>query len=446
MAKREWTKTALGEVVDLLTGFPFKSAEFSDDPTNPKLLRGDNVVQGAFRWEGAKYWPRDRVDGLAQYSLRAGDVILAMDRPWIEAGLKRAMVRDSDLPALLVQRVSRLRAADDKVLDQGFLRYIIDDPTFTDYILAVQTGTSVPHISGAQIKGYEFDLPPLPEQRAIARVLGALDDKIELNRRMNRTLEDLARGLFRSWFVDFDPVTRNGNGKGPAAPAGLFPKRLVDSPSSSSFGPIPQGWSVGCLGDWCNVNARTVPDRPSVGDFHYIDISSVSRGTLDGPRSLPWKDAPSRAQRLVAHGDTLWSCVRPNLEAYLLLHRPASSWVASTGFAVLTPHDGARSFVYLATTQPDFIDYLTARAEGSAYPAVRPDAFTGAPLIRPPESVIKKFESIVGPWLDRCGENRDEAKKLAALRDALLPQLLSGEIRLRDAEGIADKAAQEVLA
>jgi type I restriction enzyme S subunit len=360
-----------------------------------------------------------------------GDVVVTTEAPLGE------VAQLDDRKIALAQRLIGLRGRPDR-LDNTFLRFAMQAAIVQDQLASRASGTTVLGIRQAELRHVEIPLPPLPEQRAIARVLGGLDDKIELNRRMNRTLEDLARGLFRSWFVDFDPVTKNGSAKPPAAPHDLFPIRLVDSPASSSFGPIPDGWSVGCLGDWCDVNAHPIRDRPSVGDFHYIDISSVSRGNLDGPRSLPWKDAPSRAQRLVAHGDTLWSCVRPNLEAYLLLHHPASDWVASTGFAVLSPRSGARSFVYLATTQPDFIDYLTARAEGSAYPAVRPDAFTGAPLVHPPEPVVKKFESIVGPWLDRCGENREEAKKLAALRDALLPQLLSGEIRLREAERATD--------
>src|SRR5439155_16482602 len=108
----DWLTVRLGDVTDVLTGFPFKSDRYVADDAAPRLLRGDNVAQGVLRWEGAKRWPRDSVDDVANYLLREGDVILAMDRPWIEAGLKYASVRRSDLPSLLVQRVARFRGTD----------------------------------------------------------------------------------------------------------------------------------------------------------------------------------------------------------------------------------------------------------------------------------------------------------------------------------------------
>src|SRR6516162_5140810 len=105
----EWPVIRLGDVTDLLTGFPFKSELYTEDPSAPRLLRGDNIAQGVLRWDGVKRWPNNATEGMKEYWLRAGDVVLAMDRPWIEAGLKYAAIRESDLPTLLVQRVARLR-------------------------------------------------------------------------------------------------------------------------------------------------------------------------------------------------------------------------------------------------------------------------------------------------------------------------------------------------
>lgn len=126
-------------------------------------------------------------------------------------------------------------------LDNRFLRYLIGSRSFTDHVLGVQTGTAVPHISGKQIGEFEFHLPPLPEQRAIAHVLGTLDDKIELKRRMNATLEALARAIFKSWFVDFDPVHAKARGEQPAgmdaATAALFPA----ASRTPSWGRSPRG-------------------------------------------------------------------------------------------------------------------------------------------------------------------------------------------------------------
>jgi len=157
----QWQETKLGETTELLTGFPFKSANYTDGESGIALVRGDNVVQGRFRWDDVKRWPENETAEISNYFLQTGDVILAMDRPWIDAGLKYACVANEDLPCLLVQRVTRLRARNG--LDQGFLRYVIGSREFTDYVLAVQTGTAVPHISGGQIKQFGFRCPPLSE-------------------------------------------------------------------------------------------------------------------------------------------------------------------------------------------------------------------------------------------------------------------------------------------
>ncbi len=191
-----WPTVRLGDVADLLTGFPFRSDHYVSDSAAPRLLRGDNIAQGRLRWHGAKRWSAEAAAGMEQFCLCEGDVVLAMDRPWIEAGLKFASVRRSDLPALLVQWVARLRGGEN--LDTRFLKYVIGCRDFSDYVLSVQTGSAVPHISARQIEDYEFHLPPLRQQRAIAHVLGTLDDKIELNRQMNATLEAIAQALFRS--------------------------------------------------------------------------------------------------------------------------------------------------------------------------------------------------------------------------------------------------------
>ncbi len=144
----------LGDYVEIVTGNPFKSSGYVDASSGIRLLRGDNIAQGRIRWEDAKYWPVGDARTYANYQLRAGDVILAMDRPWIEAGLKCAELRDDDIPSLLVQRVARLRAT--SALDQRYLSYLVGSPRFTAYILGVQTGTAVPHISSKQIQEFEI--------------------------------------------------------------------------------------------------------------------------------------------------------------------------------------------------------------------------------------------------------------------------------------------------
>ncbi len=149
---------------------------------------------------------------------------------------------------------------------------------FTEHVLSVQTGTAVPHISAQQIKEFEFLLPHLPEQRAIARILGTLDDKIELNRRMNETLEASARALFKSWFVDFDPVRAKMEGRHTGLPqdiADLFPDRLVNS----EMGKIPEGWEVFRLDQLANHHTKTTsPSRFSGLEYEHFSIPAYDAG------------------------------------------------------------------------------------------------------------------------------------------------------------------------
>jgi len=184
----------LDEIAQLQVGFAFKSAGFSSGNEDVRLLRGDNIGQGVLRWENAVRWSADdAVD--ERYAMQSGDLVIAMDRPWIGAGLKFASVTERDLPAWLVQRVARLRALPG--VDQRYLHYLIASRDFTSHILAVQTGTAIPHVSGPQILSFGCPDHSLLEQRGIAEVLGALDDKIAANHNVLTGALDLAGALWR---------------------------------------------------------------------------------------------------------------------------------------------------------------------------------------------------------------------------------------------------------
>jgi type I restriction enzyme S subunit len=273
-------------------------------------------------------------------------------------------------------------------------------------------------------------IPPKSEREAIINILGSLDDKIEQNRRENETLEAMARALFKSWFVDFDPVRAKKEGRQPvgmdADTAALFP----DGFEESALGPIPRGWRVGTLGEVININERSVGKDYPYREFEYIDISSVNEGRLEGTTKHSLADAPSRARRLVEDGDTIWSTVRPNRRSYLFINNPVENLVVSTGFAVLSPCYVPPSYLYAWATTDDFVEYLTFNADGSAYPAVLPERFAQAEVLVPTKELLDVFESLVGPFRDRIAHNARESIALAATRDSLLPRLLSGEIRV----------------
>jgi len=168
----EWKETTLGAEIDLMTGFPFKSNQYTESDQSIRLLRGDNIVQGLLRWDDVKKWSESEVNEFLIYQLKEGDVVLAMDRPWVKAGLKHAMISKNDLPCLLVQRTACLRGI--KNLSNRFLMYLIGSHAFIQHILSNQTGIGVPHISGKQIQSFRFLKPSFSEQNFISDNLDEL--------------------------------------------------------------------------------------------------------------------------------------------------------------------------------------------------------------------------------------------------------------------------------
>ena len=191
----------IGEFVEVVSGPAFKSARFTDDSSDVPLIKGENIAQGYIAWEKSRYWPTGETEAYERFGLVAGDIVLAMDRPWVTAGLKWARLKPHDPPSLLVQRVARLRAK--LGLRQDCLTYVIGSRGFSEYVRNIMGGTNVPHISGSQIKAFKFRLPGEKEQAAIASTLSAYDDLIENNRRRLSLLEEAARLLYREWFVHF---------------------------------------------------------------------------------------------------------------------------------------------------------------------------------------------------------------------------------------------------
>ena len=172
-----WHRIEIGNHIDLLTGFPFSSEHYTEDPQDIRLLRGDNVVQGTVRWEGVKRWPASQAADLERYQVAENDIVIAMDRTWVKAGLKIAQIRERDLPSLLVQRVARLRTRSG--LDQNYLAQCIISYRFEQYVKGNQTETAVPHISSQQICEFTIPIPSIQEQRQIAAILTTWDEAVD---------------------------------------------------------------------------------------------------------------------------------------------------------------------------------------------------------------------------------------------------------------------------
>ena len=410
----------LGDHVDLLTGNAFKSAGYTS--SGIRLLRGDNVKPGAVSWDNARYWPAADAAVYHRYQLKAGDVILAMDRPWIEAGLKYAALRPADVPSLLVQRVACLRPLPS--LDQRFLACLVGGPAFTAYVLGVQTGTAVPHISGRQIQDFRFALPPLRVLRAIGELLGVLDDKIAVNRATAATASGLAEARYAQLVA--------------LAPSGLTVGLTVGSTVGSTIG-LTAGSTAGLTAGLTAESTASSPAREPLGAL--IDLRYG--------KALP------AAERVAGEVPVFGSGGLLGFHDTRLVDGPGV--IVGRKGTVGAVHWSERGFFPIDTTlyvsprrkglPMEFVFFLLRHLgldrmnSDSAVPGLSRRDVLGLEVRVPSETALRRFHQEVRPlFLLREGLSA-ESGGLARLRDTLLPRLISGEVRLRDAARAVEDVA-----
>lgn len=408
---------------------PHSTPNYTED--GPLVARSQDIRSGVFRAERAAHVSdktyRDRT---ARAIPAYGDLLYSREGTYF--GIAAEVPRD--LEVCLGQRMVLIRP-NPNVLNCRYLKYWLNSPFLQAYIHGLRDGSVAERLNLSTIRRLPVCLHSLEEQQAIACILGALDDKIELNRRMNETLEAMAQAIFKSWFVDFDPVCAKDAGQQPLGLkreiASLFP----DSFEDSELGSIPKGWRVGTLEDLAEINSWTLGKRDRLEDIDYIEISQVTCGEIATITRYSRGTEPGRARRRLRHGDTAISMVRPDRGAYFLAIDPSPTLIASTGFAVLTAHEGRWAFVHVLTTRKNFGEELGRLADGGAYPAIRPEVIADRPVAIPSSfQLTAAFEEIVQPIFLRSDKGRQETRTLAAMRDALLPKLISGQLRVPDAE------------
>ena len=295
----------------------------------------------------------------------------------------------------------------------------------------MHVGSMIPHFKKGDFGKLRIPVPTDSEQREIGDLYFTLCERIATLRETNTTLEAIAQALFKSWFVDFDPVRAKQQGSDPqgmnAATAALFP----DSFEASELGEVPKGWRIGKLGDLSDLNPESWTARNHPETIAYIDLANIKDNEIGSIADFSFDEAPSRARRVLRSGDTIVGTVRPGNRSFAFIHEPASNLTASTGFAVLRPITVENTeFVYLAATQDTSIEHLAHVADGGAYPAVRPDVVSGLQCVVPPSEVMTSFHGVTEPLLTQVCANQKQVQTLATLRDTLLPRLISGQLRL----------------
>ncbi len=404
----------LGDAADMLVGFAFKSGGFLDaEADGIRLVRGDNVQQGYIRWgDKTKKWPATGREEFERYQLAEGDVILAMDRPIVGDGLKMAWIRTEDLPALLVQRVCRLRGNPGIALTD-FIRYVLAAPAFSAHIHRITTGANIPHISGKDIAAYEFVMPGLGEQARIVACLSAYDDLIAANQRRIALLEDAARRLYREWFVHL---------------------RFPGHESVAVKDGVPQGWRPTSFSELVEINPRT--QFPKDIERPFVEMSALSESSMViGERSARVIGGGAKFK----NGDTLFARITPCAENgktgfVQFLENDDAVASGSTEFIVFRSTKVNPWWVYCISREDDFREHAIRSMAGSdGRQRVNPKCFDQLITLQPPPSVLDRFGQAVTDSFSQIENLCRLNVQLACARDLLLPKLMSGQL---DVSGI----------
>ncbi len=418
---------------------------------------------------------RDYIEWTKKLKPQEGDVIVT----------RRGRVGDiapipKDFECAIGQNLIILRSEGDEVV-QSYLRWVLSGPQYKREVdKYLNVGAIFDSLNCRDIPKFELPFPDKEKQIAIANFFDSIDNQIGLNQQINQTLEQISQAIFKSWFVDFEPVKvkayiRKLGGSasqiGRAAQAVIagavnlediitdsnladldktikskleakigaqtaeqksklvetakyFPDKLVES----ELGLIPDGWKIGDLNAFCYLNKNSWTKKNHPKEVWYVDLANTKNGIVQAVQYYSWNGAPSRARRVLNFGDTIVGTVRPGNRSFALIGKSDTVLTCSTGFAVLTPKkDCFREITYLIGAGDENIERLAHLADGAAYPAVRPDVVTSVECVISPENIIKDFSILISPFFEMAHNNAYEQKTLIELRDVLLPKLLSGE-------------------
>jgi len=371
------------------------------------VLNVRNVGFGDVRPKDFEYVDEATAKQLAPHLLKQNDIVFGRKG----AVERHAFISEKYEGAMQGSDCIRLRVSEDSPIPARFITFALRTKQHQAWMQAFCShGATMASLNQAIVRQI-----PLPEigraaQDLAVAVLQSIDDLIENNWRRVEVLEEMARAIYREWFVEF---RYPGHGDVP----------VVDS----ALGPIPEGWKVQKLATIADVNqASRKPGADEV--IRYLDISALAEREIGVLDAIPGPDAPGRARRVLHPGDTVWATVRPNRRAHALVVAPGDDWIASTGLAVLSPTAVSPSFLFEATSTTAFSDWLVGRATGSAYPAVRAKDFEEALLIVPEDALNDLFAEKVSPLHELSWKLRVEVSALDRLRDHLLPRLVTGQI------------------
>ena len=430
-----WKTVTIGEFLSHRKGFAFKATQYKTE--GHKIARVSNFTQRSIDTDGCTCIDEKEANQFSNYTLKVGDVVIATVGSWPTnpaSVVGRAIRVPEEANGLLLnQNAVRLRS--NEHLNQQFLYYLLSADHYQNFIVSTAQGSaSQASIKLKDIFSYQALIPPPSEQEAIVSVVGALDDKIENNRRMNETLEEMARAIFKSWFVGFDPVHAKAAGNAPAhmdaETAALFP---------SSFGDdgLPVGWVQAALGDIVENPKRTVKPNEVDDSTPYIGLEHMPRNCVAlGDWGAAGKVTSNKSK--FEKAEFLFGKLRPYFHKVGVA--PVSG-ICSTDILIIKAKEELwRSITIACISSYEFVNYTDKTATGTKMPRTNWKDMSRYRITLPEEKVARNFNDIIFPMLERVISNVEENQTLSDLRDTLLPKLMSGEIRVADAEREVESA------
>lgn len=333
-----------------------------------------------------------------------GDILISNIRPYFKKIWQANINGGCSSDVLCIRAKS--------IVYSKFLFYLLSQQSFFDYVMSGAKGCKMPRGDKQQIMQWDIELPRLNEQTIIANTLSSLDDKIELNRRINENLEQQAQALFKSWFVDFEPF-KNG--------------KFVDS----ELGMIPEGWKVCELGNLCDSISITHPCKK--GELIFLNTGDIENGFVLTNKYMDIKDMPGQAKKSIKENDILYSEIRPINRHYAFVNFPAHEYIVSTKLMVIRAINEKLSIrLYQYLTSNDIINELQHEAESRSgtFPQIRFENIKKLKILIGPNNIENQYTEFIGNIYKMIFQYRKEIIKLEHLRDTLLPKLMSGELKI----------------
>ena len=443
----EWPHVRLADFVEIKHGWPFKSEFFLTGDESPSLPIV--VAIGNFDYGGGFRFGSTKINRYAdkypdEYRLEADDLLLVMTCQTAGGEILgipgriprngRTYLHNQRLGKVVLKRPDASKA---------FLYWLFLWKEFNKHLVDSATGTKILHTAPKRIESFRFALPPLAAQDRIAALLDSLDDRIALLRETNATLEAIAQALFKSWFVDFDPVRAKSQGLAPAgmdeATVALFPGSFEES----ALGSVPKGWECIDLAELTKRFGGSIQTGPFGSQLHASDYvkSGVPvvmpkdivnrRASTESVARIGTTDADRLSRHKLQAGDIVFSR-RGDVERHALITEREVGWICGTGCLLLRsgPQWKSPGFLSMLLDAPRARTWLVQHAVGATMPNLNTGILGSVPVVLPSPPVLRAFEVLVSVTEDQRSRNASMAETLATLRDTLLPRLISGQLRL----------------